>query len=123
MAVAAPGREAVALKAFRRIAQRWRLNREQQATLLAASPRSIDRWKKGPERATLTKDQFERISYLLGIYGGLHAVLGDSPLANEWVMRENVDFGGRTPLDRMLAGNVGDLAAVRHYVDQWRAGW
>jgi uncharacterized protein (DUF2384 family) len=114
---------AVALNAFRRIADRWKLGRELRATLLAASPRSISRWQSENSAPDLTRDQLERISYILGIFSGLHAVLGDTPLADEWVQRPNADFGDRTPLDRMLAGNVGDLAYVRAYVDRWAAGW
>ncbi len=112
-----------ALRGFFRIVDLWGLGRGERATLLAASPRSIDRWKLDAASADLTRDQIERISYVVGIYGGLHAILGESSLADEWVRRPNEDFGGARPLDRMLAGNVGDLAEVRRYVDAWRVGW
>jgi antitoxin Xre/MbcA/ParS-like protein len=112
-----------ALRAFFRIGDAWGLDRGQRATLLASSPRSIDRWKSDAASAELTRDQVERVSYVLGIYGGLHAILGESPFADEWVRRPNGDFGDTPPLDRMLAGNVGDLAFVRSYIDAWRVGW
>ena len=112
-----------AVRGFFRIADIWRLDRAQRATLLATSVRSIDRWKNDANSADLNRDQLERISYVLGIYGGLHAILGESALADEWVRRPNADFGEARPLDRMLAGNVGDLAEVRRYVDGWRVGW
>lgn len=64
-----------------------------------------------------------RIVAGLGIYGDLHAILGDSALADDWVRRPNADFGERSPLLRMLAGNVGDLVDVRRYVEAWRLGW
>ncbi|HEY0396306.1 MAG TPA: antitoxin Xre-like helix-turn-helix domain-containing protein [Candidatus Elarobacter sp.] len=114
---------ATAIRAFFRIAELWKLSRAQSATLLAASDRSVDRWKGNAESAELTRDQLERISYVLGIYAGLHAILAESPLADTWVHRANADFGDGSPLQRMLAGNVGDLAYVRHYVDEWRVGW
>lgn len=113
---------AVAVSAFFRIAKSWKLGRDQCATLLAATTRSIDRWKSG-ERVELSRDQFERISYILGIYSGLHAILGESPIAETWVLQANADFGDRPPLERMLAGNVGDLLDVRRYVDRWHNGW
>ena len=69
------------------------------------------------------RDQVERLSHVIGIYGGLHAILGESPLADDWVRRPNVDFGNAAPLDRMLAGNVGDLVDVSRYVEGWRVGW
>jgi uncharacterized protein (DUF2384 family) len=112
-----------AVRGFFRIADVWKVNRSERATLLATTPRSIDRWKKSAESAKLTRDQIERVSYVLGIYAGLHAILAESQLADDWVRRPNADFGGASPLDRMLAGNVGDLADVRRYVDAWRVGW
>ncbi len=112
-----------ALRGFFRIADSWRLDRAQRATLLAASERSIDRWKSDAAAADLTRDQVERLSYVIGIYGGLHAILGESPLADDWVRRPNADFGDAAPLDRMLAGNVGDLVDVSRYVEGWRVGW
>jgi hypothetical protein len=90
--------------------------------LLAASLRSIARWERDASPARLHPDQLERISYILGIFSGLHAILGDSPIADEWVRRSNLDFGGMPPIERMLMGNVGDLAYVRAYVDRWRSG-
>jgi hypothetical protein len=122
-AVAEPNEFAGALRGFFRIADVWGVSRRGRATLLAASERSVDRWASGASSATLTRDQVERISYVLGIYGGLHAILGESPFADDWVRRPNDDFGGASPLERMLAGNVGDLAHVRRYVDAWRVGW
>lgn len=116
-------RTAGAIRGFFQIADRWGLGRTERATLLAASPRSIDRWRSDADSAQLTRDQVERISYILGIYSGLHSILGESALADDWVRRPNTDFGGTRPLDRMLAGNVGDLAEVRRYVDAWRVGW
>jgi uncharacterized protein (DUF2384 family) len=112
----------LALKAFHRVADHWGLERKDRATLLAASARSIARWERDASSARLHRDQLERISYILGIFAGLHAILGDSPFADEWVRGPNLDFGGRSPLDRMLMGNVGDLACVRAYVDGWRSG-
>ena len=60
---------------------------------------------------------------MVGIFGGLASIFENAPFALEWVRRENVDFGAGVHFDRMLAGNVGDLAFVRAYVDAWRAGW
>lgn len=115
-------RSSLALRAFHRVADRWSLERMDRATLLAASTRSIERWERDGSSARLHRDQLERISYVLGIFAGLHAILGDSPFADEWVRSPNLDFGGTSPLDRMLMGNVGDLVCVRAYVDRWRSG-
>jgi uncharacterized protein (DUF2384 family) len=122
MIATAPVTGMVAIKAFNRIADAWRLARSDRRKLLAISERTADRWRD-PGKADPSRDQLERISYVLGIYTGLSAIFENSPLAVDWVLRENADFGGARPLDRMLAGNVGDLAFVRAYVDAWRAGW
>lgn len=112
-----------ALRSFWRIADRWELNQEERATLLATTSRSVRRWKLDPASADLSRDQMERISYVLGIFAGLHAVLGETDFADAWIRRPNLDFGESPPLRRMLAGNVGDLAFVRAYVDRWVVGW
>jgi uncharacterized protein (DUF2384 family) len=93
----APGTARIALKAFQRVADHWGLDRNERATLLAASTRSIARWERASSSARLHRDQLERISYILGIFAGLHAIFGDTPFANEWVRRPNLDFGGRSP--------------------------
>jgi uncharacterized protein (DUF2384 family) len=122
MTAAALTTGSVAVKAFNRIADAWKLTRAERRTLLAISERTADRWKD-PAKADPSRDQIERISYMVGIFGGLASIFENAPFAQEWIRRENADFGGRRPLDRMLAGNVGDLAFVRAYVDAWRAGW
>jgi hypothetical protein len=58
-----------------------------------------------------------------GIYKALHIAYSDRTLADGWVKRPNAYFAGQTPLDRMLGGDVVDLAAVRAYVDAARAPW
>lgn len=110
-----------ALRGFFRIADSWHLDRGQRATLLAASEQSMDSWLVDASAADLRHDQIERLSYVIGIYSGLHAILGESPLADDWVRRPNADFDNAAPLDRMLAG-PGDLVDVHRYVEAWRDG-
>jgi hypothetical protein len=64
-------------------------------------------------------DQLERISYVLAIDAGLHAIFGSDAFADEWIRRRNKDFGDSSPLNRLL---VGDFAFVCSYIDAWRAG-
>jgi len=40
-----------------------------------------------------------------------------------WVSRKNTDFNGQSPLERMLGGDMTDLAYVRQYLDALRGGW
>jgi len=114
-----------ALMAFFRIAGRWKLDVEQQLTLLGAPARStFFKWKKDQD-GHLSMDALERISYLLGIFKALHILLPDEDAADSWVKKPNTAplFAGQAALDRMLSGHVSDLYVVRQYLDAQRGGW
>jgi hypothetical protein len=109
-----------ALRTFFRIAETWNLQEQEQMRLLGLESRStFQSWKRGAV-ATIPKDALERISYVLGIYKGLHILLPKT--ADQWVRKSNTAsiFGGRSALDRMTSGNVADLYVVRQYLDAQR---
>jgi hypothetical protein len=109
-----------ALRTFFRIAEAWKLQEQEQMRLLGLESRStFQSWKRGSV-STIPKDALERISYILGIYKGLHILL--SQTADDWVRKPNAakTFSGRSALDRMMSGNVADLFVVRQYVDAQR---
>jgi hypothetical protein len=111
-----------ALRAFFSIASTWRLNTNQQRILLGNPPSStFFKWKKD-QGGKLSRDVLERISYVLGIYKALQILLPVAERADEWISRPNDApmFGGKSALEYMLAGNVGDLFAVRQYLDAQR---
>lgn len=113
-----------ALRAFFRIADRWRLSNDDARILLGRPPAStFYRWKAGRAGA-LGGDVLERLSYVLGIYKALQILLPDPDAADVWVRRPNdaAPFGGRPALARMLSGNVADLFIVREYLDAERGG-
>ncbi|EXI77484.1 MAG: hypothetical protein AW10_03673 [Candidatus Accumulibacter appositus] len=114
------------LRAFFNIARDWQLDVDQQLVLLGAPGRStFFKWKSAPAEARLGKDTLERLSYLLGIYKALQILLPEPSAADAWVRKPNQAplFGGRSALERMLGGNVGDLFAVRQYLDAMRGTW
>ena len=116
---------AAGLRAFARIAQAWGLSIDEQLSLLGQPPRStFFAWRKQPDKAALPRDTLERLSNLLGIYKSLQILLPDNAAADAWVRQPNSapPFGGRSALDRMLAGNVSDLTLVRRYLDGVRGG-
>lgn len=109
-----------ALRTFFQIAEAWKLQEQEQMRLLGLESRStFQSWKRGAV-ATIPKDALERISYVFGIYEGLHILLPKT--ADQWVRKSNAAgiFGGRSALDRMTSGNVADLYVVRQYVDAQR---
>jgi hypothetical protein len=117
-----PRTSLIAKKAFFRIMDVWRVSNEQAQTLLGHPSRStFFSWKKA-EGGPLPRDALERVSYVLGIYKGLQVLFPASAQADAWIKKSNEAFGGRSALERMLAGNVMDLHAVRAYVDHVRGG-
>jgi hypothetical protein len=116
---------AAGLRAFARIAELWGLSVDEQIRLLGGPARStFFQWRKHPAKAKVPRDVLERISNVLGIYKALAILLPEPSAADAWVRRPNAapPFGGRSALDRMLAGNVADLNAVRRYLDAVRGG-
>jgi hypothetical protein len=117
-----PRASAVAKKTFFQIVERWGVTNEQAQTLLGSPSRStFYSWKKG-EGGNLSRDAFERISYVIGIYKALQILFIDEARADAWVSKPNDAFGGQSALDRMIAGNISDLHAVRAYLDYARGG-
>lgn len=116
---------AAGLRAFARIAEAWALSTDEQLVLLGEPARStFFAWRKSPDTARVSRDTLERLSNLLGIYKSLQILLPDAQAADAWVRQPNTAelFGGRSALDRMLAGNVSDLNVVRRYLDSVRGG-
>ncbi len=109
----------VALRAFFKIARLWRLDQKEQLALLGQTDLpQLAQWAEG-RGPILSEDTLERISYVLGIFQAINILLPTPELANAWVREPNKApiFGGRSALDRMMAGNVSDLYVVRQYLD------
>lgn len=114
------------LPAIFNIFGRWSLTGAQQMALLGLSnEKTLYNWKSHPEKAKLTRDLLERASYILGIFKSLEILLPDPVLADRWLTtpNDNPVFSGTAPLDRVLAGQVTDLALVRNFLDAERGGW
>ncbi len=114
------------LPAIFSIFSQWHLTGAQQMTLLGLSnEKTLYNWKKQPEKAKLTRDLLERTSYILGIYKSLQILFSDPALADRWLSTPNDNplFNGTAPLDRLLAGQIIDLAVVRNLLDAERGGW
>lgn len=117
-----PGLAAAGQRAYFRIAELWGLSDSEMRRLLGEPGRStFYSWKKGAG-SKLSRDVLERISYVLGIYKALQILFPDPAQADTWIKKPNEVFGGRSALDRMMGGNVGDLHAVRSYLDHVRGG-
>ncbi len=113
------------IKTILQIFERWKLNNSQQQALLGLhNEGTFYNWKKKPESATLTNDLLERTSYILGIWRSLQILIPEERISDTWITSPNSGsaFNGQSPLERMLAGHIIDLAHVRQYLDAERGG-
>jgi hypothetical protein len=117
-----PRLSAAAKKTFFKITELWGVTNDQARALLGSPSRStFFNWKSG-QGGNLPRDAFERVSYVIGIYKALQVLFAETGQADAWVSKPNQAFGGRSALERMAAGNIGDLHAVRAYLDYVRGG-
>ncbi len=113
------------LRAFFNLAEHWRLN-DRQGRILVGDPaaRTYARWKTGQvEPSRISRDTRERLSMLMGIHKNLRQLFREPSRGYEWLRKPNQVFGGASALDRLLAGSIPDLVAVRAYLDAERGGW
>jgi hypothetical protein len=113
---------APAVRLFLALAEKWGLTVSERQTLLGGiSRQTYHNWQRG-KGTKLSRDQLERVSLLLGIHKGLKLVFADDAQGLRWLKSANRDFafGGMSPLERALKGSIGDLHALRRYLDAWR---
>lgn len=112
-----------AFEGFFGIMNLWNVDRMHARRILGSPPmRTFYAWKAGQVRR-VPEDTLRRIGYVAGIYKALQILYSDSAQADRWVHQPNRYFGDQSPLERMAAGDVTDLAAVRAYLDAARAPW
>ena len=115
--------QAVALKAYSRIAQAWSLTGREAAALADMSESTWKRARKPGFGGDLTRDQMLRLSAVVGLYKGLELYFSP-PLSQQWVKLPNggPEFEGRRPIDAMIEGGLPRILRVRTYVDALRGG-
>ena len=113
----------VAKQTFFRIMQLWGVT-DNQARILLGQPSkaTLYNWKR-LSGGKLPHDTLERVSYIVGIYKALQILFPDPKQADAWMTKPNQHFGNQSALEKMLAGNVADIHAVRQYLDYARGGY
>lgn len=113
------------LRAFYRIMEKWKVDNDQAMILLGQPSRpTYFKWKKGEVGTSAQSiDLASRLSYVLGIFKSLEILYHEPAMADRWATAPNLAFGGQSALDRMMGGQITDLAAVRDYLDSVRGGW
>ncbi len=118
-----PDRKGIALKAYARISDAWKLTLREAALLADMSESTWKRAKKPGFVGDLTQDQTLRLSALIGLYKSLELYFNE-PVSREWVKIPNQgpEFDGRRPIDAMIAGGLPMILRVRGYLDALRGG-
>lgn len=114
---------AVALKAYARVADTWGLRLSEAAGLADMSESTWKRARKPDFAGELTKDQLLRLSAVIGIYKSLELYFSE-PLARGWFTRPNTGplFAGQRPVDTAIDGGLPQILAIRTYLDALRGG-
>jgi hypothetical protein len=110
------------LRTFGRIVDKWNVPATDAMALLGVGARStyyelLKRAKESKEVKGLSKDQLDRLSYLLGIYAAIRVLFPHSEESrDQWVSRANTAhlFGGRSPLEIMRSGMIGLYQTFAH---------
>lgn len=111
------------LRAVFKLFDLWGVSDSQARVLLGEPSQStLYRWKRG-EIGAIPRDTVYRLGDLMGIHKGLRYMFADPKRGYAWISKPNEAFGGRSALERMLAGAPTDVAAVRAYLDAERGGW
>lgn len=109
------------LRLFFRLGFLWGLADPEQRVLLGGASQTVfEVWRSGMWRK-VPVDVQDRIEQALHIHCAMLGVW-DEPGALEWLRKPNAAevFGGGTPLQRLLAGHLYDLIAVRRHLEQLR---
>jgi hypothetical protein len=112
-----------ALRGFFHIMDTWGVAADEARILLGApAERTFYAWRAG-NAVRVPADTLRRIGYIAGIFKALQILYSDPHLADGWLKRPNRALGDQTPLQRMCAGDVTDLAEVRNYLEAAQAPW
>ncbi|HEV7837198.1 MAG TPA: antitoxin Xre-like helix-turn-helix domain-containing protein [Gemmatimonadaceae bacterium] len=112
------------LRTFARIVEKWKLSSADAMALLGVDSRStyyelLKRARESKEVKGLSRDQLDRLSYLLGIYEAIRVLFPHSEESrNEWVSHANSAalFGGRSPVEIMRSSMIGLYQTFAHLV-------
>jgi hypothetical protein len=113
-----------ALRLFVNAADRLDLTIAERCALLGDITRqTYHNWTRRPA-ITLSRDQLERVSLVLGVYKAVRQIFAEAPQGVRWLKAANRDtpFGGRSPLAHACTGGVRGLYDLRRYLDAWRSG-
>lgn len=102
-----------AIEAMTSIAQTWSLTPGERSQLMPGLAEMLC-----SEDPSMTRTQIDRAAALIGINGALIRRFQDYPeRADSWVRQPRSEFGGRAPLEAMIAGGIGAMCEVRRVLE------
>ncbi|MCU7556078.1 MbcA/ParS/Xre antitoxin family protein [Alteromonas sp. ASW11-19] len=107
------------------ILSKWKATADQMAAILGVSSATIARAKR-KSHVTLTRDQADRVSYVLNIHQALRIVFDNPENVYGFVHKKNHNpyFNGATPFELMVKGSMANLYEVFKRIDALRgAQW
>ncbi|MFA5960962.1 MAG: MbcA/ParS/Xre antitoxin family protein [Tatlockia sp.] len=113
-----------AFKVVLAILDKWQCGAEEIQTLLGLKRSTFFKYKSLPEKASISKDLAERLSYILNIHAALRILFSNPDSIYGWVRKPNQApfFNGKSAMDIMLQGRVVDLWAVASRLNAERGG-
>ena len=120
--ISEPAQAGAGLRTFARIAEQWKIPARDAMALLGVDSRStyyelLKRARESKEVKGLSRDQLDRLSYLLGVYEAVRVLFPHSQESRDtWVSRPNTAtlFAGRPPLEMMRSSMVGLYQTFAH---------
>lgn len=104
--------------------EKWHLEDEEQLALLGLDGKSrhvLSQYRSGECVLPNNPDTLDRVTYLLGIHGGLRLLFPEGEAIRfGWVRMRNRALDGRTALDVMLREGLVGVARVARLVDAQR---
>jgi hypothetical protein len=114
---------AAVVKAVVRATASWGLSASESSALFDVPVATWNRMKSSTFNGGLDRDKVTRASLIIGIYKGIR-LLFNGPLTTDWPTLPNrgEPYGGRRPVDLMIAGGIPAMSGVRQHIDALRGG-
>lgn len=96
------------------IMTKWHCTFEQMQYILAISKDSFIDYKNDPSKAQLSKEQIDRLSYIVNIHATLRSIFTNSENVYNFMSLKNNNsyFNGRSPLEIISEGDFVELGEV-----------
>lgn len=113
---------ATALRVAINILNKWQCTSTDKQSILAMARSTLYKYQENPTSAKLSRDQLERVSYILNIHQALRIVFSNPENVYGFMQMQNHNpyFNGKTPMELIASGNFGTLYEVYTRIDAMR---